>query len=157
MTSDVTLTDAQRLCAYRLSEALIPPQPGEISIDEAGVPAIFLDRVLVARPDLIDDFKFVLDSSVESDARLFCEDLQRSDQRLFGVLTFVTGAAYFMSPRVRERLKYSGQVGEFQNGAPQPEYQSGGLLDDVLKRGRIYRPAMEVGTREPPHESVGTL
>lgn len=132
------LTDNQRITLGELAEELIPPSPGFISADEAGVATIFIDRVLAARMDMSGAFIALLEEA-EKDPRGFIWRVQAQESKRFELLTFFIGGAYFMSPRVRAWLGYEGQVGEFQDGAPQPEYGPDGILAQVLDRGPIYR------------------
>ncbi|WP_280462433.1 hypothetical protein [Nocardia carnea] len=134
------LTDDERETAYLLGEELIPPQDGELSADQAGVSAEFLDRVLALRPDLVPPFRELLGRARDQEPRDFCERLMADEPAEFQKLTFVLAGAYLMSPRVRTRLKYRGQIGEPQLGGPQPEYTETGILTQVRERGPIYRP-----------------
>lgn len=134
------LTDEERETAYLLGEELIPPQPGELSADQAGVSAEFLDRVLELRPDLAHGFQNLLQRARDRDPRMFCEHLMAEEPAAFQLLTFVLAGAYLMSPRVRTRLNYRGQIGEPQLGEPQPEYAESGILAAVRDRGPSYRP-----------------
>ncbi|TQC48329.1 hypothetical protein EEB14_15830 [Rhodococcus sp. WS4] len=136
----VELTDDDREAAYLLGEELIPAQNGELSADEAGVSAQFLDQVLELRPDLAPGFQAVLRRSREHEARAFCEYLAEHEPVQFQLLTFILAGAYLMSPKVRARLKYRGQIGEPQAGEAQPEYSESGLLHKVRDRGPTYRP-----------------
>lgn len=138
MTNEV-INDEQRTVFYEVGETLIPPAEGELSADEAGVPGHFVDRVLALRPDLQTPLLTILDAGDGQDPREFCETLQRDEPERFEVLTFVVAASYFLNPRVRASYHYLGQVGESQDGSPQPEYADGGLLDAVTSRGPIYR------------------
>ncbi|MEU4311330.1 hypothetical protein [Nocardia sp. NPDC024068] len=140
MTHQPELTDAERETAYLLAEELIPEQPGELSADQAGLSAEFLDRVLALRPDLVPGFRDLLARAHDRPARAFCDHLMASEPAEFERLTFVLAGAYLMSPRVRDRLNYRGQIGEPQLGEAQPEYAGDGLLQLVRARGSIYRP-----------------
>ncbi|MEU1983233.1 hypothetical protein [Nocardia sp. NPDC019395] len=134
------LTDDEREAAYLLGEELIPPQGDDLSADQAGVSAEFLDRVLTLRPDLVSPFRELLQRSRDHDPRAFCDHLMAAEPARFQLLTFVLAGAYLMSPRVRTRLNYRGQIGEPQDGEPQPEYAESGLLRAVRQRGPSYRP-----------------
>ncbi|NUP28132.1 MAG: hypothetical protein HOQ44_15835 [Nocardia sp.] len=142
--SAAELTDDDREAAYLLGEELIPAQDGELSADEAGVAARFLDEVLTLRPDLVPGFRAILRESRDRDPRDFCESLAVAEPGRFQLLTFVIAGAYLMSPRVRDRLGYRGQVGEPQAGEQQREYTEDGPLQVVRDRGPVYRPTPAV-------------
>ncbi|MFI5720715.1 hypothetical protein [Nocardia sp. NPDC051750] len=139
MTAPV-LTEDDREAAYLLGEELIPAQGDDLSADQAGVSAEFLDRVLSLRPDLVVAFRDLLRRSRDHEPREFCDHLMAAEPAAFQLLTFVLAGAYLMSPRVRSRLYYRGQIGEPQLGEPQPEYAETGLLRVVRDRGPSYRP-----------------
>ena len=133
------ITDEQREAVFVLAETLIPEHPDAPSADQAGLSARFLDEVLALRDDLLPAFLDIVDRADIKDARRFCDRLQADDPAAFDTLTFVIAGAYLLSPKARAWLNYDGQVGEAQDGSPQPEYAPGGLLDDVRGRGPIYR------------------
>ena len=133
------MTDEQREAVFVLAETLIPEHPGAPSADQAGLSAQFLDEFFALREDLLPDFLDIVDRADLEDPRGFCDRLRTDEPAAFTTLTFVIAGAYLLSPKARGWLAYEGQVGEAQDGSPQPEYAPGGLLDPVRERGPIHR------------------
>ncbi|MDA3630784.1 hypothetical protein [Saccharopolyspora oryzae] len=134
------LTDDEREAVYVLGETLIPEGGSGPSADQAAVASRFIDQFLHLRPDLHADFRTLLAEADLDQPREWCERLERERPDAFSRLTFAIAGAYLLSPKARNWLEYEGQVGEHQDGSPQPEYAEGGLLDQVVARGPIYRP-----------------
>ena len=65
-------------------------------------------------------------------------ELPGDDPAGFALLAELVPGAYFLNPRVREALGYTGQTA--QPIDPQPDYLDDGLLQSVIDRGPIYRP-----------------
>ncbi|MFF5988538.1 hypothetical protein [Prauserella flavalba] len=133
------LTDEEREAVYLIGETLIPEGGSGPSADQAAVATQFIDRFFELRPDLHSGFRELLAEADLKRPREWCERLERQRPADFSTLTFVIAGAYLLSPKARGWLKYEGQVGEYQDGSPQPEYAEGGLLDPVIARGPIYR------------------
>lgn len=136
----VVLSDEERETVYLLGEALIPEHERGPSADQAGLASTFIDQALQLRPDLAAEFQSRLAEARGQEPRAWCEALRERDPAAFSRLTFILAGAYLLSPKARRWLGYQGQLGEFQEGAPQPEYAPQGLLDPVRARGPIYRP-----------------
>lgn len=134
------LTDDEREAVYLLGETLIPEGSSGPSADQAAVATRFIDEFFAVRPDLHAGFRALLAETDLDHPRQWCERLERERPEDFSRLTFVIAGAYLLSPKARSWLNYAGQVGEPQDGSPQPEYAPGGLLDPVRARGPIYRP-----------------
>ena len=137
--NDNLMTDEQREAVFVLAETLIPEHAGAPSADQAGLSALFLDQFFDLRDDLLPAFLTIVDRADLEDARSFCDRLRADEPAAFDTLTFVIAGAYLLSPKARAWLNYEGQVGEAQDGSPQPEYAPGGLLDRVRERGPLYR------------------
>ena len=134
------LTDKEHFALYAVGEALIPPAPGERSADEAGFAGHFVDEYLALRPDEAERLKQVIAPIDEdTDAEAFLRRMQAEDPSSFEFLIFVVVGSYFLNERVRESYGYRGQIGELQDGTMQVEYEPGGMLDKVRRRGPIYR------------------
>ena len=78
-------------------------------------------------------------AQLRKQAKELLKAFRASEPAAFDTLTFVIAGAYLLSPKARAWLKYEGQVGEAQDGSPQPEYAPGGLLDHVRERGPLHR------------------
>lgn len=134
------LTNQEREAVYIIGDTLIPEGGSGPSADQAAVATQFIDRFLALRPDLHAGFRALLAEADLDNPRQWCERLERERPAVFSELTFVIAGSYLLSPKARSWLKYEGQVGEYQDGSPQAEYADGGLLDQVVARGPIYRP-----------------
>jgi hypothetical protein len=98
----------------------------------------WLDKVLAARPDLVDGLRGVLHKAQGRKPAEFVADLRANDAAAFGVLAEVVPGAYFMNPQVQQAIGYVGQTPRPID--PHPDYLDDGLLESVIRRGPIYRP-----------------
>jgi choline dehydrogenase-like flavoprotein len=112
----VTPEERQRLEV--LADLLIPATDGMPAASEVGTAHECLDRVLRARLDLAEPLRAaLLDGATASAMR---------------TVRYVVAAAYYLDPRVRERLGYPGTVGWPVRAQDFPEYVAEGLLDHLL-------------------------
>ncbi len=129
-------SDERRLLG-ELADVLIPAGEGFLSASEAGVSGAGLDQALSFRPDLADGLKRLIAAARGRSATEFVAELRRSDAEGFGLLAEFVPGAYFLNPRVREKLGYAGQSARSID--PHPDYFDEGLLQSVIDRGPIYR------------------
>lgn len=146
--NDELMTEQQREAVYVIAETLIPEHDSAPSADQAGLAAQFLDEFFALREDLLPGFLETIDRADLDDPRGFCDRLKAQEPGTFNALTFVIAGAYLLSPKARSWLRYEGQIGDPQDGSPQPEYEPGGILDLVRARGPIYRPTPQLGRAE---------
>jgi hypothetical protein len=114
----------------RLADALIPEGDGMPSASQAGVPTHGIDRVLQSRPDL----QAALDEVTRGDVDDL-DRLRRHDRPAFDQLLEAVAAAYFLDPRVADRLGYHRRVEvpiEFDSDLD-------ALVAPVIARGPAYR------------------
>jgi hypothetical protein len=130
----LTETDRQRYA--QLADVLIPDAEGMPSASQAEVHLRWVDQALTARPDLRDGLRQALELSGDLPAEEAVEMINAKHPPVFDALGTLTAGAYFLSPDIRERIGYPGQV-------PQPivddveSYLD--LLGNVVERGPIYR------------------
>jgi hypothetical protein len=134
----VNFDSAQRAVLAGLADVLIPAGDGMPSASAAAVAEEGLDRVLAAVPSLAASLAEVLAKAKGREPAEVVAHLARTDPAAYGVLTEVVTAAYFMNPDVRQAVGYTGQGPSPLD--PRVDYMEDGLLESVIKRGRIYRP-----------------
>jgi hypothetical protein len=134
----VTFDSTQRAVLAGLADVLIPAGDGMPSASAAAVAAEGLDQVLAAVPSLAASLADVLASAKDREPSEVVARLARTDPAAYGVLTEVVTAAYFMNPDVRKVVGYTGQGPTPLD--PRVDFMEDGLLESVIKRGRIYRP-----------------
>jgi len=101
-----------------------------------------LEQVLAAVPGMRASLADVLARAQGHEPAEVVASLARTDPAAYSVLTEVVTAAYFMNPNVRKAVGYTGQGPSPLD--PRVDYMEDGLLESVIKRGRIYRPTPKV-------------
>jgi hypothetical protein len=129
----------ERATLAALADVLIPAGNGFPSASEAGVAGEGLDQVLGVRPDLGEGLKRLLAFAQDRPAATVVAELRTNDPASFGLLAELVPGAYFLNPAVRVQLGYHGQGPRPID--PRPDYLDDGLLQSVIDRGPIYRPA----------------
>jgi hypothetical protein len=119
-----------------LADQLIPGEDGMPSASEAGATGRWLDAVLEARPDLRAPLEGLAGSTAGLSPAEAIAALPERDPAGWTALTSAVVAAYYFNPDVCERIGYRGQRA-LPLGPPDHE----GLLDSVVARGPVYRPA----------------
>jgi hypothetical protein len=137
--SDISFDREERALLAALADILIPAEGGMPSASEAGVADSWLDAVLLARPDLVGPLKELLATAhYRGDAAAVVAAMRANDPAAFDFLTQTAAGAYFMNPQVQQRIGYAGQ--DPRPIDPHADYNDGGLLESVIRRGPIYRP-----------------
>ena len=131
--------NAERSLLAALADLLIPAEKGGLSATEAGVSEMGLDQVLTVRPELKHGLKEILRRAQGRAAPEMLAELRTRDMAAFAILTEVAAGAYFLNPKVRASLGYSGQSARPIDG--KPDYLEDALLQSVINRGPIYRPS----------------
>ena len=137
------LTEKERALFARIADRLIPEHPNMPSASQAGVPQDIMDRVLGYRPDLVEPFRRGLAAAGNEGTGL--EALVKSDPEAFEAIGNVAAGGYFMSLKVREALGYPGQEAVDYDPDATPDYMLDGSLEQVIARGRKYRPTPDTG------------
>lgn len=133
------LTDGDRQVYARIADALIPSALGMPSASEAGVPSVYVDQALTARPDLSVPLQAAIAfvKELPSDADLLIE-LDHVSADVVGGVGTLTAGAYFLSPQIRERIGYPGQEARSMNHGAELPYI--GMLERLIDSGFTYIP-----------------
>ncbi len=135
------VSEETRKRLIRIADELIPAAEGMPAASEVDVGGKQLDLVLATLPDLAPHLERALSwekpptSGIEWTRRL-----QALDVDAYVAVTVAVVGGYYTHPSVKQLLDYPGQVGQAVF-VGYPEYVTEGLLDAVLERGPIYRPA----------------
>ena len=132
------VVDVARL--EELADVMLPAAHGMPSASEVGAVASYLDQVLGWRNDLrqpLVQALAALDPASFSMERLSA--FLREDEDAYAALTTVVAACYYLSPVVRDRIGYPGQVAKTFDPYAYTEWVAEGLLDPVVERGPIWR------------------
>ena len=140
-TSDLNTpvaVDRERLAV--LADHLISGGDGLPSASGADVQGVWMDRVLAARPDLIEVVIAVIGQA--GDPATDLDALRVQDPATFDVFSYAIAGAYLMNPRVRGLLGMPGDAPRRNPAFPDESdyYLSDGILEPVIARGPIYRP-----------------
>jgi len=124
-----------------LADALIPAEDGMPAAGQLGAAEAQLDLVLAARPDLLRPLLrgHALTAGMSPADTLAL--LPELDPAAHGALLETVAGGYYAHPEVRELIGYTGQQAVPVRVADFPEYASEGLLERVVARGPVYRPA----------------
>lgn len=137
----VQVDERKRATMAALADVLIPSAEGMPAASEVDVQGKWLDRVLAARPDIAPALLQVLDAAAGKDPAAEVRRLQEGDAGGFAALALAATGGYYMNPKIRKLIGYPGQ----KPNPPYPDeaeyYLRDGLLDPVIKRGPIFRPA----------------
>lgn len=124
-----------------LADLLIPASQGMPSAGEVDVSGGQLDLVLEVRPDLRRHLgrAFALTEGLDPERTL--DTLPELDTAAHAALLEVVAGGYYAHPDVRRRLGYTGQQPVPVRPENYPKYVAEGLLERVVERGQVYRPA----------------
>jgi len=140
-TSGADLTKEQKAVLDALADVLVPRSGGWPSASEAEVGARWAERALLALPELTEALTDVLDEAGPGDAKGFLRRLEEEDRPRFDMLVLVVVGAYYLSPKVRRRLGYTGPQRTPAGEGEAELYLEDGILEPVKARGSIYRRA----------------
>ena len=121
-----------------IADVLIPAAEGMPSATEADVPGRWLDRVVGALPELGPRLLELLEAAGE-DPTAYAEAALAAETAEIDELLGIATQAYYMSPKVRKRLRYPGQKATPVRPDESEYYLRDGLLDPVIERGSICR------------------
>jgi hypothetical protein len=139
MTTVPRLTGEQRVRLAALADVLIPGGHGLPSASQCDVQGKWVDRAVVARPDLVDVVCRVIE--LPGDPAGVINRLQEQEAATFEQFALVVSGAYLMSARVRRLLGYPGPAPQQKPALPDEAevYLEDGILDPVTARGPILR------------------
>jgi hypothetical protein len=133
--------DEWRAWLAPLADLLIPEADGMPAASEVGVSAGQLDLVLAVRPDLGRHLGRAVALTEGLDPRRALATLPELDPAAHAALQEVVAGGYYAHPEVRRRLEYTGQQPVPVRPENYPKYVAEGLLERVVQRGEVYRPA----------------
>ncbi len=134
--------DVSRLGA--LADVMLPAAHGMPAASDVKAIAAYLDQVLDWRGDLrapLARAVAALEPATFTVDRLWA--LHQEDEGAYVALTTAVAACYYLSPEVRGRIGYPGQVAKTYDPYAYTEWVADGLLDPVVERGPIWREAPE--------------
>ncbi len=135
------IDERMRATFAALADVLIPEAAGMPAASQVDVQGKWLDRVLQARPDILEPLTRILTQAGDQEPSDHVRRLQQEDPVGFGALALAASGGYYMNPKIRKLIGYPGQ----KANPPYPDeaeyYLRDGLLDPVIARGPIYRPA----------------
>jgi hypothetical protein len=129
------VTPEQRAAFARLADELLPATGALPAPSTLGIELKWLDRALATRPDLAADLEQALTSGATARA------LHADDPPAFAALALMATGAYYLHPRVRRLIGYPGQKPDPAADDESDYWLRDGLLDPVIDRGPIWRPA----------------
>jgi hypothetical protein len=135
----MTLTPDQRARLDALAQQMVPGGAGMPGWDSLGLNPTAVDHVLAVEPAWAVPLVRFLSLTARVDSLAGIEALAQADRDGFQALGVVIANAYFMDPRVRAAIGYPGQ--EARDSSVGLTEGDLALVDEVLKRGPIYRPA----------------
>jgi hypothetical protein len=139
-SNDSSLSDAERTVYGARADVLIPGAEGMPSATQVGTHTSWIDEALVARPDLVVDFKASLHIGPADDPAAAIAELHRTQPLLFDAFSILTSGAYLMCPDVKQIIGYPGQEERPVTGDDVPDYID--MLENVAARGPVYRPTV---------------
>jgi hypothetical protein len=133
-------SDQQRVILRRLGDTLAPASDTMPSFSEADKTGRFLTRAFEALPHLGPLALAAADGLGEGNPDEYLQRLSAEQPETFSALHLILVGAYLINRRVWTRLGYPGRkpVPVLEDEAD--FYLDGGLLDQVIARGSIYRP-----------------
>ncbi len=133
------ISSEERVVFAELADVLIPGNDTMPSASQANIQGMFLDNLLALRPELITDTKRAIKIAVGMPPTEAVKFLNTDRPKLFGTLSLLAAAAYFMVPEVRESLGYPGQQSRPVLPEEENQHDDMELLRDVIERGPIFR------------------
>lgn len=132
-------SEDERTTIRTLADVLIPAAEGMPCASSIGCADAALDHVLTLRADLAPKMRAALRLALGKAPRAALDDMRSADPDNWQAFTLAIAAAYYLSPRVRALLGYSGPERRPVDPAEPPDYVD--LLAPVIARGPIGRRA----------------
>jgi len=130
------LTDAERATFGQIADVLIPETAEMPAFTGSDADPVHLDQVLTLRPELLNKLKDALQKAAVAGR---ADALNRDHPEAIGIIGLVASSAYYLSPGIRDRLGYPGQIQRPATEAEEHDYVD--LLQPVIDRGNIFRSA----------------
>jgi hypothetical protein len=141
MSGGVPIDDTLRERLRAFADALIPAAHDMPAASEVGVADRQLDVVLRVRPDLVGPLARALERVDPADHEGSLARLLEQDRAAHEALLLTVVGGYYIDRNVRRRLGYTGQEPVEVRPEIIPNYVEEGLVEPLLARGPIYRPA----------------
>jgi hypothetical protein len=139
MSGGAPIGDTVRDRLRAFADVLIPAAHDMPAASEVGVADGQLDRVLRARPDLLEPLARALELVDPADHEGSLERLREQDLEAHDALLLAVVGGYYIDRDVRRRLGYDGQVPVEVRAEIIPNYVEEGLIEPLLARGPIFR------------------
>jgi hypothetical protein len=136
-------SDQQVANLRRLGDALAPASDAMPSFSEVDGSGRFLVRAFNALPHLGPVALAAADGLGEADPRDYLQRLAAEQPEMFTALHLILVGAYLINRRVWRRVGYPGRKPRPVLEDEADFYLEGGLLDQVIARGPIYRATSE--------------
>lgn len=133
------LDQAQREVFAAMADVIIPAWQRMPSASSVGVQGELLDRVLAARPDILEGVRAAIEFCRAKPASEGVNTLSQTNKAAFDAFTLAATGAYYMNEKVRQLIGYPGQESPPYSVKTTPEYLTDGTLEAVARRGAIYR------------------
>jgi hypothetical protein len=134
------LTAERKETLAALADVLVPATDSWPSATDAGVAEQWAERALAALSKHAEFVIQILDAAAGLDPEAVIRRLELEDRAGLDALVLVVVGAYYLSPKVRRVLGYSGPRRTPALEEEADFYLEDGLLDPVVARGSIYRP-----------------
>src|ERR1700712_3569282 len=105
----MSLSDPQRSLLARLADTIVPRSEGRPSAGDILRTPAALDRVLVARPDLLAPLMTILQEFRDPPSLASLDRLSIHQPKQFSALMQVVAGAYYLDDGIREAVDYAGQ------------------------------------------------
>jgi len=138
-------SDEQRAILRRLGDTLAPASDTMPSFSEADTSGRFLTRAFEALPHLGPAALAAADGLGKAKPHEYLQQLSAEQPETFSALHLILVGAYLINRRVWRRLGYPGRKPTPVLEDEADFYLEGGLLDQVIARGPIYRPVGKRG------------
>jgi hypothetical protein len=145
---DSPVDDDMRETLKGLADVLLPAEPPMPAASEARVHKEWLDRVLMARPDLAPALRSVLTNAIGRDPYSVIGELRSDDPAQFAALATVCAGAYYLSSDVRRLIGYPGQEPSMAEPGTAESDLGDSLIEEVIARGTIYRPTPTIASSQ---------
>jgi hypothetical protein len=140
VTAQALPSDEQTAALRRLGDTLAPASDTMPSFSEADKSGRFLTRAFEALPHLGPLALAAADGLGDDEPQEYVERLAAEQPQTFAALHLILVGAYLINRRVWRRLGYPGRKPRPALDDEADVYLDGGLLDQVIARGPIYRP-----------------
>jgi hypothetical protein len=132
----MSLSDLHRSLLARLADTIVPRSEGRPSAGDILRTPAALDRVLLARPDLLAPLIAVIQEFSDQPSLDFLDRLSTHHPRQFSALMQVVAAAYYLDDGIRKAVDCAGQFppGRSDKDAASPAFTQRDTRDHTRPR-----------------------